>query len=47
MGLNILENTVCYLGDVGIMMYLNNTSPATHKNSALREVFRFWGKQNV
>ncbi|WP_044412841.1 hypothetical protein [Thiomicrospira microaerophila] len=43
MNLSLADNKICYLGGVGIIMYLNNTSPATHKNSALRGVFRFWG----
>ncbi len=46
MGLNILENKVCYLGGVGIIMYTNNTPPATHKNSALRGVTCFLGTEN-
>jgi hypothetical protein len=30
-----------------IIIANNNTSPATHKNSALREVFCFWGFKNA
>lgn len=46
MDLGFVENKICYLGVGGIIICNNNTSPATHKNSALRGVFSFWGKQN-